>query len=137
MTLLSNCRSQFLLDRLGRCLKLFVSTVSPSCHEFVWLYSTKISIMIMSYGSETWIYLKSVQNMINIFETRSAHRTKCALFRWHPALLKTRAEHCGAIVECLASHGRNMSPMRCLTGPTQSPPSLMDFLRGDWLSMVT
>ena len=23
---------------------------------------------IMSYGSETWIYLKSVQNMINVFE---------------------------------------------------------------------
>ena len=37
-----------------------------------------------------------------------------------------------------ASHGRNMLPMRrCLTGPTQSPLSLMDFLRGDWLSMVT
>ena len=25
---------------------------------------------------------------------RSAHRTKCALFRWHPALLKTWTEHC-------------------------------------------
>ena len=24
---------QFLLERLGRCLKLFVSTVGPSCHE--------------------------------------------------------------------------------------------------------
>ena len=24
---------------------------------------------------------------------RSIHRTKCALFRWHPALLKTWAEH--------------------------------------------
>ena len=27
-------RSQFLLDRLGRCLKLFVSVVIPSSHEF-------------------------------------------------------------------------------------------------------
>ena len=27
---LSNCRSQFMLDRLGRCLKLFVSTESTS-----------------------------------------------------------------------------------------------------------
>ena len=26
---------------------------------------------------------------------------------------------------------------RCLTGPTQSPLSLMDFVRGDWLSVVT
>ena len=25
---------------------------------------------------------------------RSLHRAKCALFRWHPALLKTWAEHC-------------------------------------------
>ena len=31
---LANCRSQFLLDRLGRCLKLFVSTESTSRHEF-------------------------------------------------------------------------------------------------------
>ena len=31
---LANCRSQFLLDRLGRCLKLFVSTESITCHEF-------------------------------------------------------------------------------------------------------
>ena len=30
----ANCRSQFLLDRLGRCLKLFISTESTSCHEF-------------------------------------------------------------------------------------------------------
>ncbi len=32
--MLANCRSQFLLDRLGRCLKLFVSTESISCFEF-------------------------------------------------------------------------------------------------------
>ena len=31
----SVCRSsQFVLDRHGRCLKLFVSTVGPSSHEF-------------------------------------------------------------------------------------------------------
>ena len=33
LSMLANCRSQFLLDRLGRCLKLFVSTDSTSCHE--------------------------------------------------------------------------------------------------------
>ena len=32
--MLANGRSQFLLDRLGRCLKLFVSTASTSCHDF-------------------------------------------------------------------------------------------------------
>ena len=34
LSVLANCRSQFLLDRLGRCLKLFVSTDSTSCHKF-------------------------------------------------------------------------------------------------------
>ena len=30
----ANGRSQFLLDRLGRCIKLFLSAESISCHEF-------------------------------------------------------------------------------------------------------
>ena len=34
MSPFANCRSQFLLDRLGRCLKLTVSSESISCHEF-------------------------------------------------------------------------------------------------------
>ena len=33
MSLFANCRSQFLLDRLGRCLKLIVSSESISCYE--------------------------------------------------------------------------------------------------------
>ena len=32
--MLANCRSQYLLDGLGRYLKLFVSTDIISCHEF-------------------------------------------------------------------------------------------------------
>ena len=31
---LANCWSQFLLDRLGRCIKLFVSTESTSSNDF-------------------------------------------------------------------------------------------------------
>ena len=34
LSLFANCRSQFLLDRLGRCLKLFISTDGTSSHEF-------------------------------------------------------------------------------------------------------
>ena len=34
LSLFANGRSQFLLDRLGRCLKLFASSDSTSCHEF-------------------------------------------------------------------------------------------------------
>ena len=40
--MLANCRSQFLLERLGRCLKLFVSTDSPSCHEFAFQFGLAI-----------------------------------------------------------------------------------------------
>ena len=32
--MLANCRSQLLLDDIGRCLKLFVSTDGTSSHEF-------------------------------------------------------------------------------------------------------
>ena len=42
---LVNCRSQFLLDRLGRCLKLFVSTESTSCHEFASQFGLDILYM--------------------------------------------------------------------------------------------
>ena len=42
LSVLANCRSQFLLDRLGRCLKLFVSTDSTSCHGLdKFLYAKK------------------------------------------------------------------------------------------------
>ena len=34
LSMLANPRSQFLLDRLWRCIKLFVSSESSSCHEF-------------------------------------------------------------------------------------------------------
>ena len=37
--------SQFLFDRLGRCLKLFVSTESISCHEFASQFSLAIFYM--------------------------------------------------------------------------------------------
>ena len=48
---LANCRSQFLLDRLGRCIKLFVSTESTSCREFT-----------CQFGLSIFLYAKSTQN---------------------------------------------------------------------------
>ena len=38
LSVLANYRTQFLLDRLGRYLKLFVSNDSTSCHEFASQY---------------------------------------------------------------------------------------------------
>ena len=68
---------------------------------------------IMSYGSETWIYLKSVQNMINVFE-RWCYRRMLRI-SW-------------------TEHVTNEEVFNRLA---QSPLSLMKFSRGDWLSMVT
>ena len=48
---LANCRSQFLLDRLGRCLKLFISAESTSCHE-----------LASQFGLELF-YAKNTQNL--------------------------------------------------------------------------
>ena len=51
LPVLANCRSQFLLDRLGRCLKLFVSTESTSCHEIA-----------SQFGQDIFLYVKITQN---------------------------------------------------------------------------
>ena len=38
----ANCRLQFLLDLLGRCLKLSVLAESISCHEFAFQFGLAI-----------------------------------------------------------------------------------------------
>ena len=42
--MLANGRSQFLLDRLGRFLKLLVSTHSTSCHEFASQFGLEVGV---------------------------------------------------------------------------------------------
>ena len=42
MSLFANYRWQFLLDRLGKCLKLFVSTEGTSSHEFAYQFDLAI-----------------------------------------------------------------------------------------------
>ena len=49
--MLANGRSQFLLDRLGRCLKWFVSTDSTSCHDSA-----------SRFDLDIFVYAKSTQN---------------------------------------------------------------------------
>ena len=62
---LTNCRSQFLLDRLGRCLKLFVSTESTSCHEFA-----------SQFGLE-FVYMRKTLKT----SEKPGHQCQC-LFQW-------------------------------------------------------
>ena len=50
--LFANCRSQVLLDRLGRCLKLTVSSESISFHEFA-----------SQFGLEFVLYAKKNPNL--------------------------------------------------------------------------
>ena len=52
LSLLANCRSQFLLDCLGRCLKLFVSTDSTSSHE-----------LTSQFGLAIFLYAKNTQKL--------------------------------------------------------------------------
>ena len=51
LSLFANCRSQFLFDRLGRCLKLFVSPVIPSSHEFASQFG--LAIFFTSKNTQT------------------------------------------------------------------------------------
>ena len=48
----ADCRSQFLLDRLGRCLKLIVSSGSTSCHEFA-----------SQFGLAFFLYAKNIHKL--------------------------------------------------------------------------
>ena len=65
MSLLANCRSQFLLDRLWKCLKLFVSTDSTSWHGFAsqfgleMYYTRKTIAKIDSHASFYWTRQRS------------------------------------------------------------------------------
>ena len=52
LSLLANSRSQFLLDCLGRCLKLFISTDSTSSHEFA-----------SQFGLAIFLYAKNTQKL--------------------------------------------------------------------------
>ena len=64
MSLFANCRSQFLLDRRGRCIKLIVSSESISCHEFA-----------SQFGLEFVLYAKNPKPIVN------TESTACCLFQ--------------------------------------------------------
>ena len=48
----ADCRSQFLLDRLGRCLKLIVSYRGTSSHEFA-----------SQFGLAFFLYVKNIHKL--------------------------------------------------------------------------
>ena len=52
LSMFANCRSQFSLDRLGRCLKLFVSSESISCRKFA-----------SQFGLAIFLYAKNTQDL--------------------------------------------------------------------------
>ena len=63
--------SQFLLHRLGRCLKLFVSTESTSCHEFA-----------SQFGLDIFLFAKNTQTIAN---TESVYLNEAGTGHWSPA----------------------------------------------------
>ena len=63
LSVFANCRSQFLLDRLGRCLKLFVSTDSTSCHEF----ASKFGLAICIYAKKNQKTIANTESPARLF----------------------------------------------------------------------
>ena len=68
LSMLANCMLQFLLDRLGRCLKLFVSTESISCHEF----ASQFGLPIFVYATNDQNYREYRVARVNIYLNEAA-----------------------------------------------------------------
>ena len=91
---LANCRLQFLLDRLGRCLKLFVSTDSTSCHEFASQFSLAI-----------FLYMKDIQNYREYLLAHvTVYLNEAPTGHSWPAEQAKRG-HIFAMVGCTPTHG--------------------------------
>ena len=74
-SLFAICMSQFLLDRLGRCLKLFLSDESTSCHEFASQFSLEI-----------FLHAKNTQNYREYRVARvTVYLNEAATGHWSPA----------------------------------------------------
>ena len=71
VSMLANCMSQFLLDRLGRYLKLFVSTESISCHEF----ASQFGLAFFWYPKNNQNYREYLVPRANVYlnEAASGH----------------------------------------------------------------
>ena len=79
----------------GSVLPFLLSTHSVDCAVPLLLCHSKallVNIAIFSVHRANYALFLQFTALIVPFR-RSAHCTKCALFRWHPALLKTCAEH--------------------------------------------
>ena len=64
LSVFANCRSQLLLDSLGRCLQLFVSSDSTFCHEFTSQFG--LAFFYMRKTSKT--SLKSGRQHVCLYE---------------------------------------------------------------------
>ena len=87
----------------GSVLPFLLSTHSVDCAVPLLLCHSKallVNIALFSVHRANYAPFLQFTALIVPFR-RSAHRTKCALFRWHPALLKTCAEHCMCWCLCI------------------------------------
>ena len=66
--MLANSRSQFLLNRLGRCPKLFVWTERISCHEF----ASQFGLAIFLYAKNTKNYREYRVTCTNVYLNEAA-----------------------------------------------------------------
>ena len=91
---LANCRLQFLLNRLGRCIKLFVSTERTSSHEFT-----------SRFGLYIFLNAKNTQKLWRIPSRPRARLRDCSIewtsdagkcgHGWDPLTRRTHCDHSG------------------------------------------
>ena len=98
---LANCRSQFLLDRLGRCLKLFVLSESTPCRKFASQFGLAIFFTRKTHTTSgnrialACVYLSETATPMHICRQRNGPSRLCATNPSHSANLK-----CSAVCVC-------------------------------------
>ena len=110
----ANCRSQLLLDRLGRRKTFFVSTDSPSCHEFlsqfgpaIFLYAKKHPQIRGNRVARASVYLN--KQAIDHDWSAATRRKAIGRHGWSPAIPSNSnnlyGDNCGHSGDRLSQHG--------------------------------
>ena len=85
----ADCRSQFLLDRLGRCLKLIVSYRGTSSHEFTSQFGLEFF-----YTRKTYINYRKIRPSLNCLLNEKRRNAGLAGDRSTVSGKHTRAFNC-------------------------------------------
>ena len=91
LSVFAKCRSQFLLDCLERCVKLFVSTESISCH----VLASQVGLNIFLHAKNTQHYHEYIDVILNwhqVYSIGGATHTYATVY-----LIEAPNGHCSPI----------------------------------------